>query len=129
MSLKLLVDENISPLVAMELRRLGYDAVHAKDVGLKGCKDMQLMAFARKTGRSLVTLDADFANVRRYPVGSHSGIIRLRLKFAPSQIVVGALGSLLPKLTGIPLEEGALIVSDGRRYRVKLPKKRSWNGY
>jgi predicted nuclease of predicted toxin-antitoxin system len=123
MSLKLLLDENISPQVAMELRRSGYDIVHLRDVGLKGCKDSELMAFARKTERCMVTLDADFADLRYYPVGSHSGIIRLRLKFAPSNIVVSALRSLLPKLAHIPLEKGALVVSDGKRYRVKLPKE------
>ena len=123
MSVKLLLDENISPLVAIELRDLGYDVVHSRDGGLKGCRDAELMAFAHESGRSLVTLDSDFADVRRYPVGSHGGIIRLRLKFAPSKIVVGALSSLLPKIAHIPLEKGALVVSDGRRYRVRLPQE------
>ena len=70
MSLKLLLDGNISPLVAMELRKLGYDVVHLRDGGLKGCRDSELMAFAHESGRCLVTLDSDFADVRRYPVGS-----------------------------------------------------------
>ena len=123
MSLKLLLDENIPPRVAMELRQSGYDVVHVGDTGLKGCKDSELMAFARKNGRCLVTLDADFADLRHYPVGSHAGIIRLRLRFAPSNIVVSALRSLLPELADIPMERGVLVVSDGKRYRTKLPSE------
>lgn len=123
MSVKLLLDENIPPQVAIELRHLDYDAVHLREVGLKGCKDSEVMAFARKTGRCLVTLDADFADLRHHPTGSHSGIIRLRLKFAPSSIVANALRSLLPRLVHIPVERGVLVVSNGKRYRVKLPRE------
>ena len=70
MSLKLLLDENIPPRVAMELRQSGYDVVHVGDAGLRGCKDSELMSFARKNGRCLVTLDGDFSDLRHYPVGS-----------------------------------------------------------
>ncbi len=123
MSLKLLLGENISPQVATALRQSGYDVIHLRDAGLKGCKNSDLIAFAGKTGRCLVTLDADFADVRFHPIGSHNGIIRLRLKFAPSTIIIAALHSLLPKLTHIPMETGVLVGSDGKRYRVKLPKE------
>lgn len=123
MSLKLLLDENIPPQVAIQLCQSGYDVMHLRDAGLKGCEDSELMTFARKNGRCLVTLDADFADLRYYPVGSHAGIIRLRLKFAPSNIVVSALRSLLPRLAHMPIDKGALVVSDGKRYRIKLPKE------
>lgn len=123
MSLKLMLDENIPPRVATELRQLGYDIVHVREAGLKGHRDSEVMAYAREDGRCLVTLDADFADVRYHPLGSHSGIIRLRLKFAPSNIVVSTLRSLLPRIAQIPIEKGALVVSDGKRYRIKLPKE------
>lgn len=123
MSLRLLLDENIPPQVATALRQLGYDVIHLRDAGLKGCKNSDLIAFARKTERCLVTLDADFADIRYHPTGSHNGIIRLRLKFAPSLIIIAILSSLLPKLTHIPMETGVLVISDGKRYRVRLPKE------
>lgn len=125
MSLKLLLDENVPPQVATELRQSGYDVVHVRDVGLKGCKNSELMAFAHEKGRCLVTLDADFADLRYHPLGSHAGIIRLRLRFAPSDIVANVLRSLLPQLARIPMERGVLVVSDGKRYRVKLPPEAS----
>lgn len=43
MSLKLLLDENVPPKVAIELRQPGYDAVHLRDIGLKGSKDSQVI--------------------------------------------------------------------------------------
>lgn len=122
MAVHLLLDENISPLVAAHLRDRGYDAIHLTEVGLGGSKDAQVLAFARQAERCLVTLDAEFADVRRYPPGSHCGIIRLRIRFAPADVVASALDRLLPQLDRVPLDRGALVVSDGRRYRVKLPK-------
>lgn len=117
MSLKLLLDENISPVVAQRLAEMGFDAVHVREVGLKGAKDPDILVYASRTGRFLVTLDADFADVRRYPVGTHRGILRLRLKFAPPDVVLELLRTLLPKLAQV--KPGALIVSDAHRYRIR----------
>jgi predicted nuclease of predicted toxin-antitoxin system len=124
MSLKLLLDENIPPQVTTELRRSGYDAVHVREANLRGHTDSDILAFAREKGRCLVTLDAEFADVRYHPLGSHAGIIRLKLGFAPSAVVAGVLASLLPELARLPLDRGALVVSDGKRYRVRTPRDR-----
>lgn len=124
MSLKLLLDENISPNVAVELQRLGFDAIHIRTIKMKGCKDSEVIAYAQREKRCLVTLDADFADIRYYPLGSHSGIIRLKIKFAPTGIILGVLRSLLPKLTNVQTEKGVLVVSDGKRFRIKLPQNK-----
>ncbi|MFQ6121416.1 MAG: DUF5615 family PIN-like protein [Methanosarcinales archaeon] len=122
MSIKLLIDENISPLVAEGLRDLRYDAIHVKEVSLKGHTDEEIMAFAKREGRTLLTLDIDFADIRKYPIGTHSGVIRLKLKFAPSKKILKCLRSLLPEITKLPIESGALVVTNCKRYRVKLPR-------
>lgn len=122
MSLKLLFDENIPPRVAMRLRQLGFGTIHVREVNLKGCEGTN-NGF-RAHGRALpVTLDAYFADIRRYPPGSHKGIVRLKLKFAPASVVVSALLSLLPKLVDAPVKEGVLVISDGKRYRLRLSEE------
>jgi len=75
---KLLLDENLSPLHARTLRELGHDAVSVIEHGLSGADDSVIRTAAIESGRILVTLDADFANVRRYSPSSLPGIIRLR---------------------------------------------------
>jgi len=116
---KFLIDENISPLVAEQLRALGYDVKHVREVGLKGHSDNEIMEYAKREGRSLITLDADFADIRRYPLGTHAGIIRLKLKFAPSTIVIDCLRRLLRQIKDMPLEKGLLVITDGKTYRVR----------
>ena len=39
----------------------------------------QLRAFAIESGRVLLTLDADFANILRFPPASTPGVIRLKI--------------------------------------------------
>lgn len=78
--MKFFIDENISPLHARELRAEGYDAVAAVEVGLSGAADERILKFTIKEDRILLTLDADFANVLRFPSESTPGLVRLRLR-------------------------------------------------
>lgn len=65
--MKILLDENLSPLHAVTVRALGYDAVSVAEIGLSGSDDATVRAVAIEQDRALITLDADFANVLRYP--------------------------------------------------------------
>ncbi len=119
--MRFLIDENISPLVAEALRQQGYDVQHVREIGLKGRPDSEIMAYTRSERRCLVTLDEDFADLRFYPLGTHAGIIRLKLKFAPSSTVITCLTHLLPQLQADLLEKGSLIISEGTTYRIRVP--------
>ena len=122
MSIKLLLDENVSPRVALELSRSNYDVIHVKNAGLGGRPDSEVKEFALKESRCIVTLDSDFADIRNYPPGSHAGIIVLKLKYASSENIIKALHGLLPKLVDVAIENGVLIITNGESYRVRLPK-------
>lgn len=56
--MKLLLDENLSPKQAVHLRELGHDTEVALDVGLAGCPDEDVRAYAVQHQRILLTLDA-----------------------------------------------------------------------
>ena len=121
MSLKFLLDENISPQTAPGLRENGHDVVHVREVGLRGALDRDILSFARSESRVLVTQDAEFADIRKYPLGSHGGIVRLRLALATSAVVLRVLSALIPRLETQDVQSGALVITDGRRYRVRHP--------
>ncbi len=96
--MRLLADESVSPQMVEALRNAGYDARHVREAGLKGQPDAEIMAYARHERRTLITLDKGFADLRCYPLGTHTGIIRLKLEFAPSSVVIACLTRLLPQL-------------------------------
>jgi predicted nuclease of predicted toxin-antitoxin system len=115
---KLFLDENLSPLHASELRTEGYDAVAVLDVGLSGATDEQVLHFAVENGRVLVTLDADFANVMRFPPEQTLGILRLKVHPATEDRIREALHRALVFLQNIDIA-GRLAVVDKDKIRIR----------
>lgn len=109
---RFLADENISPKSVEFLRELGFDAVHVRDVGLKGKSGREIMAYALQEKRTFVTLDREFADVCNHLFDTHSGVIRLKLAVASPELVNRCLSSLLFKISKENLE-GSLIITDG----------------
>jgi predicted nuclease of predicted toxin-antitoxin system len=56
---KLLIDENLSPIVAVTLRQEGIDVVHVRDRGMNGASDAQVLDLAFREDRVLVTSNID----------------------------------------------------------------------
>jgi len=82
---KFLTDEHIPNAVAHGLRARGVDVSTAADSGQLGAADATLLAFARTTGRVLITADAD--HLRLSAAGApHAGIL-----FAPGSGAIGLL--------------------------------------
>ena len=65
--MKLLLDENLSPAQAKPLREMGFDVVCVVEAGMGGAPDERVWEVAAASGRVLVTLDRDFANLLRFP--------------------------------------------------------------
>jgi predicted nuclease of predicted toxin-antitoxin system len=76
--LRFLVDENLPRTLARDLVSAGYEATHARDVGLGGRPDRDLYDYAVAHNSIIVTCDLGFADQRRFPTG-HSGIVLVRL--------------------------------------------------
>ena len=77
--MRLWLDENLSPLHAAALRVNGYEAISVSETGLSGEPDQKVREFAIQENRVLVTMDADFANMLRYPPTGTPGVIRLKI--------------------------------------------------
>jgi predicted nuclease of predicted toxin-antitoxin system len=111
-------DENLSPRHASRLRDLGFDAVAIAEVGLSGAADPAVRAFAIDTGRVLITMDADFANVVRYPAVGTPGVVWLRLHPPTEASIAAAVDRVLAKL-GAENLSGKLVVVDQDKIRVR----------
>lgn len=92
---KFFVDACLPISSADTLRRSGIDAVHAREVSLGDVEDSLIIEFARNENRILVTRDRGFGNIHKYPIGSHEGIIVLRL---PSTYTAGQINSKIGEL-------------------------------
>ncbi len=79
MSIRFKVDEDLPRDIAPMLRARGHDAATVVEERLGGAPDSRVWEVAQHEHRCLVTADKGFANVSKFPPGSHSGIILLRL--------------------------------------------------
>jgi predicted nuclease of predicted toxin-antitoxin system len=113
-----LFDENLSPRQAARLRALGHDAVAVTEIGLSGASDSVIRSNAIATNRVLVTLDADFGNILRYPVLGTPGVIWLRLHPPTEEAISEALDRVINRLRAQGLE-GKLVVVDEDKIRVR----------
>lgn len=73
-SLRFYLDENISPEVAVQLNKIGIDALSVIDLGISGVSDEQHLQLATEQGRVLCTHDQDFIQLAAENF-EHNGII------------------------------------------------------
>lgn len=112
--MKIKLDENLPAGAAPLLRAAGHDVDTAIEEGLAGADDAVVLTAATNEDRALVTLDTDFANVRRYPIGAHAGIVVLRLRDQRWRAVKVALDRLAKSGILQRLKGGLAIVSEAR---------------
>src|SRR3954471_9647071 len=95
--LTLLLDQNIPRPVTDWLRdqRPAWTIFHAAEVGLGNRSDPEVFAWAQERQAIVVTYDADFADQRAFPLGTHHGIIRLRVRPTTVEETQAALLRLL----------------------------------
>ena len=110
--MKLFLDENLSPQHASELRIEGYDALSVLEAGLSGATDEQVLRFAVESGRVLVTLDADFANVMRFPPEQTLGVVRLKVHPASEERIRQAIRRALLFLHNVDMARRLAVVDD-----------------
>ncbi len=118
MNLKL--DENLSRHLKTQLEARTHDVATVGDEGLLSQPDTVVAEAARSEGRMLLTLDLDFADLRKYPPGSHPGIILFRpASYGP--LMVNQFVSDFVRDNDLTAFVGCLVVVDSARIRVRRP--------
>lgn len=84
--MKVKLDENMPVGLVSILKRYGYDAVTVPQQGLTGQSDATIWEAAQRESRFLITMDLDFADIRRFSPGTHQGILILRLSKIKSAV-------------------------------------------
>jgi predicted nuclease of predicted toxin-antitoxin system len=119
-TMQIKLDENMSIGHAEFLRQVGYDCDRVTDEGLSGADDEIVWQQACAEGRFFITLDLDFSDVRRFPPGTHPGILLLRPGSRSRQSVLNVLSRVVSEQ---PLEmlQGCLVVADEMQTRIRRP--------
>lgn len=116
--MKFFADECIYRNTAEALRKWGHDVVTAQEANFAGRPDDELLVYAVQHGRTMITNDLDFSNIRRYVPKSHYGILVLKIRPA----VLGRVHALLQQFldnTSQDALRGTLVILDRNKYRIR----------
>lgn len=93
--MKVKLDENLPVRVAAIVAGRGYDVDTAVDEGLAGADDLTVSKVATEAGRLVLTMDRGFGDVRRYPPGTHAGILVVRIEDQSAPAVADTVEGLV----------------------------------
>ena len=119
--MRLLADESLAGRSREFLRRLGHTVLTVTALGRAGATNGEVLALAKRHEAILIAEDRGFANVLNYPLGTHRGIVILKIR-AKSDIDASHrhLAEALTTLSADQLS-GSLLIVDRTKSRLRRP--------
>ena len=113
--MRFFLDNDVSQVVALMLRRARHDAWTAAEAGLADAADDELSVYADDKGAVLLTHDREFTQRRRRnPIGRH---VRLACKeWEARDVLRGSLAALVPILEARTTV--TVVLTKGRELRI-----------
>jgi predicted nuclease of predicted toxin-antitoxin system len=108
------LDENLPEKLIEVLSSLGQNATTCAMEGLEVAKDSVIADRVFQEGKVLATFDLDFSDLRKYPPGSHPGIIVLRLRSQDIKSCVTAFQKLFSQISEGEIYQNLVIVEETR---------------
>jgi predicted nuclease of predicted toxin-antitoxin system len=119
MSIKLLIDMNLSIEWVEVLAKAGFPAVHWTTVGHFCAADAIIMEWARVNGYVVFTHDLDFGNLLAMTQAVGPSVLQIRSRnVLPEQIGTLIISAL--QQYHIDLANGALVTVDPKKSRVRV---------
>ena len=107
MTVRFLVDAQLPPRFAEQLREIGYAADHVNDIGLGAATDDVIAAHALTSGAVIVTKDADFATLGRHD--ARLRVLWVRIRNATAAALWRAVGPRLAEIE-TALRDGDMLI-------------------
>jgi len=119
-TLCVILDQNVPPALTkyLTIQRPDWIVLHVRDIALNGATDQAIFEWAQRHEAIVITFDEDFADTRMYPIGTHAGVIRLRIWPTTTEATEAALSRLLSTTSDSALP-GSLVVIDNQRIRIR----------
>lgn len=119
MTLRLLVDMNLSPSWVEVLREAGFEAAHWYHIGAPNAPDIELFAWARESKYIVFTHDLDFGALLAATRAESPSVFQIRTDDVSPDALAPRAIDLLHRFTP-QLSSGSLVVVDEMRERVRI---------
>ena len=118
--MKSLADMGISQSTVRWLRQLGYNAIHLREQGLQRLPDAEIVNKARTENRVILTCDLDFGALLAASGEKLPSVIIFRLENEKPDNINRRLASIFGSAAITVLEQGAIILAEQERHRIRL---------
>lgn len=119
--MRIKLDENLSWRLKEIIEQQGHDVSTAASENLLGKRDVDIALAAKEEKRMIFSLDLDFADLRKFPPGTHPGMIVFRPN-SRGPNVVNAFVSEFIKKTDLNQLRGFIVIVDKDRLRLRRPQ-------
>lgn len=119
MTLRLLIDMNLSPSWVEVLRKAGFETEHWYYIGAANAPDSVLFSWARENGYIIFTHDLDFGALLAATRAESPSVFQVRTDDVSPDALAPRAIELLHRFTP-QLSAGALIVVDEMRERIRI---------
>jgi predicted nuclease of predicted toxin-antitoxin system len=117
--MKFVIDMNLSPESAVVLTRAGYSAEHWSSIGEITAEDETIFDWAGDNGFTVITQDYDFGTLLAITGSTKPSVIQVRREDSTPPALKETLLEIIQRYS-TPIEDGALIVIDERKIRLRL---------
>lgn len=111
--MKLLLDENLPPQVAVQLQELFPGTMHVRDVGLKGQPDEWIWKYAQEHHFTILTKDSDF-HERSIMHGSPPKVIWIRIGNCTMKLLLEWITEASEVMQNFDQEDASVLVIESR---------------
>ena len=117
--MKFLIDNALSPALAVGLREAGHDAIHVRELGLQAEADEPIFDLAAKEERVIVSADTDFGAILATRHQTRPSLILFRRTLGRRS--AAQLELLVKNLQSIEgaLVRGSVVVFEDSRIRIR----------
>ncbi len=117
--MKFLIDNALSPQIAIGLVEAGYDAIHVRDLNMGTSPDIDIFNIAIAQQRTIISADTDFGTLLALRSDRFPSVILFRrgISHIP-QTQLSILLLNLPNITDL-LEQGSIVIFDKNRIRTR----------
>ena len=117
--MKFLIDQALSPAVALELNHAGYDAIHVRELGMRAAIDAEIFDHAMADDRVVVSADTDFGTLLATRKQTSPSVILFRHGSQHRPVdQVALLKANMPQIIDA-LEAGSIVVIQPDRIRIR----------
>ena len=116
---QVLLDQGLPFRAAMMLRKLGWEAVHVRELGMQGAPDVEILEHAAREAQVIVTLDRDFPEILALTAAVSPPVILVRQQRLCAAELAALVGSVWQGNERV-LAQGCVLKVSARGTRVRL---------